>query len=288
MYASFNARAVGLSLPTHETIALAAQAGFRGVDLMVRDALEAGDDFKVLRARMDDLGLRAGAFPLPMNWRGDEAAFEEGVRKLPTYARAAADLGLIRTATWVMPEWVAEDHDPRISAREFHVRRLGKIAKILDDHGVRLGLEVIGVDSSRSGRGLPFVHRLADVEPLRAQIEAEAGVPVGILADSWHLYAAGEPAETVLGWEARQIVWVHVADVAVHDPADRHLLRDDKRGLPGETGRVESRRLLEILQSRGYDGPVTAEPLTKCHALAGLDPARVAHATFKAIQSVWP
>ena len=47
-----------------------ALAGFDGVDLMVRDLLDAGDDPRAIRARMDDLGLRGGAFPLPVHWRG--------------------------------------------------------------------------------------------------------------------------------------------------------------------------------------------------------------------------
>src|SRR5690348_13757802 len=40
MFASFNARALGLALPARPTIALASDAGFAGVDLLVRDLVD--------------------------------------------------------------------------------------------------------------------------------------------------------------------------------------------------------------------------------------------------------
>ena len=59
---------------------------------------------ELLRARMDGLGLRGGAFPLPVNWRGSAEEFERDLGRLPRHAEAAAALGLFRTGTWVMPE----------------------------------------------------------------------------------------------------------------------------------------------------------------------------------------
>ena len=76
MYASWNARAVGLSLSAIESIEVAARAGFAGVDLLVRDLSQSNTDPVELRRRMGDLGLRGGAWPLPVDWRGDAARFE--------------------------------------------------------------------------------------------------------------------------------------------------------------------------------------------------------------------
>lgn len=104
MYASWNARAVGLSLSANESIKVAARAGFTGVDLLVRDLAESNEDPLELRSRMDDLGLRGGAWPLPVDWRGNTVRFREDIRQLPRYARTAAILGLSRTGTWVLPE----------------------------------------------------------------------------------------------------------------------------------------------------------------------------------------
>jgi len=295
MFASFNARALGLTLPAEATIDLAAASGFAGVDLLVRDLIEDGLDPRALRDRMDGLGLRGGAWPLPVDWRGGEERFADDLGRLPALARAASILGLHRTATWMMPETpdlpaseaAREAH--RREVRDLHVRRLGSIARVLADHGTRLGLEVIGVATSRTGRGLPLYTRMGD--PALAELLATLRVEtpgVGLLVDAFHLYAAGEPME--VGWSrgVESVVWVHVADLPASAPADRATMRDGDRGLPGENGAIDVGGLLRGLAGRGYDGPVTVEPLGGCKSLAGLDARAVADRVSSALGGVWP
>ncbi len=117
IYPSWNARAVGLDLKAEGAIEVAAEAGFEGVDLLVRDLVDSGGDVGKLRGRMDDLGLRGGAWPLPVNWRGDAARFRDDLERLHVYADAAFRLDLFRTGTWVFPECLpprtGEDDDIR-------------------------------------------------------------------------------------------------------------------------------------------------------------------------------
>ena len=294
MYSSFNARALGLKLSADETLRLASSCGFEGVDVMVRDAIEEGDDLAILRRKMDDLGLRGGAFPLPFDWRGDEPSFEAGLRDLPRHADAAAGLGIVRTGTWVLPETperpsgheAFDAHQAAVGG--FHAKRLGAIAAVLGRSGIRLGLEVIGVESSRTGRGWPFLHRLDRLERLRDHIERLWETPIGVVADSWHLYAADEPISHALDFGVQRIVWVHVADLPAGALPDRSLMVDSVRGLPGDHQRGLSRPLLSALRARGYDGPVTAEPLGRCPSLLGLSPESAARVTAEAMRSVWP
>lgn len=171
MYTSWNARAVGLGLTAGETVEVAAQAGFDAVDLLLRDLVESRVDPQSVRGRMDELGLRGGAWSLPVHWRGNPEQFAEDLRDLPRYARAAATLGLQRTGTWVLPETAptffpgSEGDDLLRRTVRLHVERLGKIAEILADlwkpawsrdHGTSLG-------AARSGRDLrapvPSTHR---------------------------------------------------------------------------------------------------------------------------------
>ena len=294
MYTSFNARALGLKLSMNETLRLASQYGFGGIDVMVRDAVEQNVDLTQVKRRMDDLGLRPGAFPFPFDWRGADSQFEEDLIKLPALSKAAAVLGLERTATWVMPETPERptgkqarwNHDQAIL--HLHIQRLHRIASVLNDFGIRLGLEVIGVETSRTGKGWPFLHRLDQLEELRAWIDVLGPIPVGVLLDSWHLYAAGEPLENALFWDVSDVVWVHVADLPAGASTDRTAMIDAVRGLPGEHGAIDSRALLAALAQRGYDGPVTAEPLAGCISLQGLTPDQAALATIQALKSVWP
>ena len=69
MYSSWYPRGVGLSLPAQEAVEIAAETGFAGVDLQVLDLAQSGINPTALRLRMDDLGLRGGAWPLPVFWR---------------------------------------------------------------------------------------------------------------------------------------------------------------------------------------------------------------------------
>ena len=143
------------------------------------------------------------------------------------------------------------------------------MARTLQPFGIRLGLEVIGVASFRTGRGLPFVTRLADLGQLLDSLRDEAP-NVGIVLDSWHLYAAGESVEAGLAWGVEQVVWTHLADLpaaALRDPA---AMNDNDRGLPGENGAIDCKALLQRLASAGYHGPVTAEPMPGCRTLARL------------------
>ena len=294
MFASFNARAIGVTMPAARAIDLAAAVGFGGVDLLVRDLVEAGTDPKALRSRMDDLGLRGGAWPLPVDWRGDAGRFAADLAGLPRLAEAAAILGLTRTCTWVMPGLppAPAGLDPeahRRSVTALHVERLGAIARTLAAAGTRLGLEVIGVESSRAGSAGGLYAKMGGepLDSLLAQLRRETP-GVGVLVDAFHLYAAGEPAE--VGWArgVESVVWVHVADVPGPDRADRATLRDGDRGLPGDVGAVEAGALLAGLARRGYDGPVTAEPMAGCRSLGGLDPEAAARRTLAALQTVWP
>jgi sugar phosphate isomerase/epimerase len=292
MFPSFNARAVGLSLSAAETIEIAADAGFGGVDLLVRDLLDAGERPEVLRRRMDDLGLVGGAFPMPVSWRGDEPMFRRDLAALPRLLDAASVLGLLRTATWVMPE-IPPGFAPlgpemaREATTRFHVDRLSALADALAPYRVRLGLEAIGVARFRSGNMPPYITRLGDLGPVLDPLVA-AYPGVGLLLDTYHLYASGERLDDALARGVGSIVWAHVADLPAGAPADPALMEDHERGLPGDHGAIDNRSVLAVLRDLGYDGPVTAEPLARCRSLVGLDPRATASAVARSLRSAWP
>ena len=293
MYSSFNARAVGLAdLPINATIDIAAAAGFDAVDLMIRDIVLSGTDLNEVQTRLTDRGLRAGAFPMTMNWRGDSAVFERDLADLPRFVEAATRLGCTRTGTWVLPETQTMPEAGenlttfRSKVAAWHVERIGAIARVLAQFDVQLGLEVIGVESFRTGRGLPFVTRMNDLEPTLTRLLSEPNV--GLLVDVWHLYAAGEPLEVGLKWGVERIVWAHLADLPDGLPIDRKHILDAERGLPDSRGVIDCQGFLRLLQQAGYHGPITVEPLGQCSSLLGQDPAEVALRVKRALDSCWP
>jgi len=290
MYASWNARAVGLGLTAGETVEVAAEAGFGAVDLLLRDLVESGVDPRAVRGRMDELELRGGAWPLPVHWRGDPEQFADDLRDLPRYARAAATLGVRRTGTWVLPEtdstlFPGTGGDELLRRTvSLHVERLGKIADILAGHGCRLGLEIMGPASARRGLGAVFAHQYRQLADQLGELRAEH-TNIGLLVDAFHLFASGEGTEAGFVWGVDSVVWVHVADST--NP-DRLRVLDHDRALPGETGLADCRGLLKRLAEDGYDGPVTVEPLNHCRSLQGLDALATARRTLASLQTVWP
>jgi len=230
---------------------------------------------------------------MPVQWRAGADQFAADLAELPRLAEAAAILGLSRTNTWVMPETsrLPEAPGDRERHREetvrLHVERIGAIARVLDRFDIQLGLEVIGVQSSRTGRGLPFIARLADLDPVLGPIRAESP-NVGIVLDGWHLYAAAESVEAGFAWGVPRVIVVHVADLPSSAPSDRLAMNDSDRGLPGENGAIDSKAFLQRLHDAGYEGSVTAEPMPGCRTLQGLSPGLVAERVASAIRSVWP
>jgi sugar phosphate isomerase/epimerase len=224
---------------------------------------------------------------LPVNWRGDAARFRDDLERLHVYADAALRLDLLRTGTWVLPEClpptIGEVDDIRRTTA-FHLERLGKIAQVLASHGISLGLEIMGPITARTGTRTAFVQRYADLPGRLGQLRQEHP-NVGVLIDAFHLFAAGEGPEEALVWSADAIVSVHVADSAQPDPT---TVNDHERALPGETGLGDTRALLGLMARRGYEGPVSAEPLGVCASLVGLEPLAAARRTLAAMQSIWP
>ncbi len=293
MYSCLSPRALGLTLSAEQTIALAASNGFAAVELLVRDLVLEGADLPGLRARMEDVGIHGAVWPLPVDWRGDESRFAHDLAQLDELADAAASLGLTRTGTWIMPEVVATS-DRRADFRtewtetfDLHVTRLSAIGRVLQRHGIRLGLEVIGVESSRTGRSVPFICRLADVDGLLEALRGQCP-DVGILLDPFHLFAAGEEWEAGLWWGVDSIIAVHLADLPAGSICNRRSMKDRERGLPGDHGAIDAQGLLRELAGRGYEGPVIAEPFAGCSSLSGMDPATSIRRVAAALQSVWP
>jgi len=294
VYACWNARAVGLSLSAEDSIEIAAEAGFDGIDFLVRDLVEAGADVDELRSRMDDLSLRGGAWTLPMNWKNDAESFEADLKALPTHADVARRLGLSRTGTWLRFETDPVGDLDRLSdadrerlaeeATAWQLERLGRIARVLDDHGSHLGLEIMGSRLAPTGRGVRLVGTYAELFRRFGGLAAEHP-NVGVLVDAFHVYASGERMEAALAGGVESVVWVHLADPA---RLDRSNLRDEERTLPGEAGEGLCEGLLEFLAARSYEGPVTVEPLGRCPLLEGLDPMQTALKTYQCLRRVWP
>lgn len=275
MYKSLSVGAIGVKADLAGAARLAAANGFAAVHVNIREVAELG----VAQAAdiLAKTGVKAAGFGFPFPYRAPDADFATGLAELPGLCAVAQGLGLTRTTTWV-PSW----HDTLDFAANyaFHLDRLGRIAAILKDYGIRFGLEFLGPKTLRDGHPYEFIHTMDGMLALCDEIGAGN---MGLLLDCYHWYtAAGTMADLDRLTDA-QIVDVHVNDAPAGVPLDKQL--DGVRGLPGETGVVGVPAFLAAVARIGYTGPVMVEPFSQ--RVRELPPEDAVRVTAEALHKVW-
>jgi sugar phosphate isomerase/epimerase len=280
MFKALSPGAVGVQAPTIEgAIAAAKRGGFEGVEFSPAELADRIDKEGVERiaALFADAGIRPAGFGLPIDFRGDDTSWREGLDEFPRLAQAAAAIGCFRCMTWIMP---CSNERAMAENRAFHVERLTPAARILNDHGIALGLEFIGPKTLRDSRKYPFIHTMSEMLAMGRDI----GTNVGLLLDCYHWYTARHTLADLQSLSPPQVVYVHVNDVPASVAIDDQL--DGVRALPGETGVIDIAGFLKTLQAIGYEGPVTPEPFKKELKDLADDGARL-KAVGGAMEKIW-
>lgn len=269
---------IGVPANQLETIQLAHRHGFESVEAQPHYlASLAAEQLRELLADLQAKRLVWGAAGLPVEFRQDDERFAAGMKELPRLAAGLQRAGVTRVGTWLSP-----CHSTLTYLRNFkrHAERLRQVAQVLDDHGLRLGLEYVGPRTSLLGARYPFIHTLAETKDLIAEIGRRN---VGFVLDSWHWYTAGDTVEDLRSLTAEQIVAVDVNDAPAGIPVEQQL--DHRRELPCATGVIDLAAFLNTLHQLGYDGPVRAEPFNP--ALNELDNDAACAATIRAMRQAF-
>jgi sugar phosphate isomerase/epimerase len=247
---------LGVSASQREAIELAARHGFQSVGAD-GDYLAAlgGDEVVELKSFLRSKGVVFGAAGLPLEFRRDEERFREALRTLPKFAAGLKRAGVDRVGTWVTP---CDDRLTYVQNFRQHALRLREAAKVFKDYGIRLGLEYVGPKTSWASRRYPFIHTMAEMKELVAELNVGN---VGFILDSWHWWHAGETAADVLSLQANEVIAVDLNDAPAGVAKDQQL--DGRRELPCATGVIDVASFLKALIQIGYDGPVRAEPFNQ-------------------------
>jgi sugar phosphate isomerase/epimerase len=210
-------------------------------------------------------GLTWAAAGLAVDFRKDEATFRTGLGPLPKIAAGLKAAGVTRVGTWLAPSH--EELTYRANFR-LHVARLREVARVLDDHGLRFGLEYVGTQLSMVGKKYPFVHTMAEARELIADLGTSK---VGLVLDTWHWWTAGDTSADLRALTKADVVSVDLND-APKDIAKAQQ-KDNERELPGATGVIDIAGFISALVAIGYDGPVRPEPFNKALNALDNDPA---------------
>jgi sugar phosphate isomerase/epimerase len=269
---------IGVPGDARQVLKWAGQFGFESVEPATSFLAKLSDEeLQAYRDEMKAGHLAWGAAGLPVEFRGSDAEFETGMKSLPGFATSLQRAGVNRVATWLSPS-----HRSLTYMANFrrHATRLRECARVLGDHDIRLGLEYVGPKTAWSSNRFPFIHTLAEMKDLIAEIGRDN---VGFLLDSWHWYTAEETEADLLTLQARDVVMCHLNDAPKDIPLSQQI--DSRRELPCATGVIDVKAYLGALIKIGYDGPVACEPFNE--ALRKLPPEQalstVAAAMKKAV-----
>ena len=256
MIASLSPVTVGAGLTLPQQVALCARHGFAGLEIGIESVRDLG--LENARALFQGADVVPVTFGLPVEWRKDEETFAADLARLPMLARLAADLGITRCTTYVLPS-------SKTSVAEYaatSMRRFAAIARILNEQHISLGLEFLGPQQFRPDPENVWFYDIAGALAVADEVNRMAGTSnVGLLVDCWHWHAGGGTQMDLASIPLEQIVHVHINDapmgVALPD------LVDNVRELPGATGEIDVRGFLSTLRALGYNGPVAVETFSK-------------------------
>ncbi len=247
---------IGVSARQLEAIELAAHHGFESVGADTGYLASISDSQATeLKANLKGKNLVFGAAGLPVEFRQDQARFEESMKGLPAVAIGLRRAGVDRIATWLAP---CDGTLTYLQNFRQHAARLREVAKVLKDYEIRLGLEYVGPKTSWASRRYPFIHTLGELRDLIAEIGLDN---VGFVLDSWHWWHAGDSAADIRSLNPREVIAVDLNDAPAGLPKDQQV--DNRRELPCATGVIDVGAFLNALNQIGYDGPVRAEPFNQ-------------------------
>jgi len=276
MYKALDPDCIGHHVSIEEVAEELSLNGFEGVWFNIRR--EYPKDISRTRKILDQYGLKAAGFALPVEYRNDETTYEQDMENLRNYAKYASELGAHRCITWIIPYSDTLSYDENF---ELHKIRLKRAAEILAEFDISLGLEFLGPPKLRKGVKNEFIHTLDGMLELCRAIGTDN---IGLLLDVWHWDLAGQKLADFSKIENESwIVAAHIMDAPSGIAPEEQ--EDLIRKLPGDTGVLKIHDFFKGLRSLNYSGPVIPEPFVA--DLADLPFREACAIVKKAVDSVW-
>ena len=244
---------IGVKANQGRSIELAAKYGYESVQPFGHQLLMQGVSRYIEALKSNN--LKWAAARLPVRFSGDEATFSHGLTQLRSEAKALQQAGVTRVGTAI-----PSSHDTLTYLENFRLTtlRLRDVATVLDDHGIRLGLEYLGTKRLWTARRHPFVHSMEECRELIASVDKSN---IGVVIDSWHWWTARETPDHILALSNSDVVSADLNDAPKGLERDEQY--DNQRELPATTGVINIKSFLGALLKIGYDGPIRAEPFNQ-------------------------
>ncbi len=244
---------IGIEADQERAIELAAKHGFESVQPFGQQLLADGVSRHVETLKIHK--LQWAAANLAVSLRADEATYREGLRKFPREASALHAAGVTRVGAAISS---TSDTLNYLENFRQHVRRLREVGSVLEDNGLRLGLEYLGTKHIWTRGRHSFLHSMKECRELISETGKSS---IGLVLDSWHWWTARDSVDDILALENRDVVSADLNDAPRGIEIDEQ--RDNERELPLATGLIDAKAFLGALLEIGYDGPIRAEPFNQ-------------------------
>ena len=244
---SLNGSLTNGKAPWPDFVRLAAKVGYGGADLDLNASMKQG--VAATNSLYADSKIRPGVGNLPVQYTGEEAAFQAGLKNLSDAAPFLAAVNCPRLMA-VLPPASAT---PKAEYRRIIKDRVSAISEVLLRSKVRLGLEFLGPLHFRTSQPHEFIWKMDEA----LAFARECGPNIGLQLDAWHWHHAGATVADILAAGKSRIVSVHVSDAKKQPPEE---VRDNRRLLPGE-GVIDLVGFFRALKKIGYVDAISPEPI---------------------------
>ena len=251
MIKNFSPQALGINGRQSELIELALTYAFGGMDVDMSEMLRRSqrtspeDAAKYLNAAK----IQVGGFTLDVDLDADDEAFTSQVGTLHPIADLAKGLGASRCYLRLP---AATDRLPYHEYFETQRARISQIAQALAPRDITVGIGFSAGKELEEGKQFAFVR---NVEGLIALVSAVTEGNVGYVIDTWDWVVGDGAMDQISELPNDKIVAVRLASVPEDVDAGKATTAD--RVLPEAEGALNHVKLIEHLNSIGFEGPVS-------------------------------
>ena len=279
MFKNLDPAALGVSGSQSELIESTLSNGFKGLEIDLVDFAVNARLYGVAKAKryLESARLQIGGYRLPISLGAEEPAYRAALEQLPERLDLVRQLRCPWAVAAVAP--TSQTH-PYHEHFELVRRRVGELARLLDEQDARLGLEFQATSAGLSDGAFSFIQT---AEAMLMLLKTIGEPNVGLALDSWNWHVGGGTLEQLQSLGVERIVTVGLADVEPDVTAEN--ANPARRRLPGETGVVDSVALLNLLAEGNYEGPVTPRPSRELFAGQGRE--KIVRQAAAALDTLW-
>jgi sugar phosphate isomerase/epimerase len=254
---ALNPGIIGVKANFAQTLDYAIQYGYEAISPFTQEVMKdySSAQLNEIMAKMKANKISYDSTNIPVEFRRDDAKFKEDVKELPKFCEAMQKQGATRINTWIISSHPTLTYNENMRQ---HAARLGECAKIMNDYGIRLGLEYLGMRTLVAGNRYTFISSMKEGKELIAAIGTGN---VGFVLDSFHWHCANDTLEDIKTLAPADIITADINDARAG--FKREEQQDGKRELPLATGVINMKDFLQGLIDIGYGGPVRTEPFNQ-------------------------